>query len=90
MAAPFLSHYAPDVPMVDLQSGAEVEAKAQHYERTLVAQSDYSQLGPPDDLWINPGNHLQHFEPGIDVYRAPAGAMARPQMSMFLNNFFLS
>lgn len=81
MAAPYLSHYAPGVPMVDLQSGAELEARAQQYERTLVAQSVYSQLGPPNDLWINPGNHLEHFEPGIDVYRAPAGAMASQRLS---------
>ncbi len=81
MAAPYLSHYAPGIPMVDLQSGAEVEVKAQHYKRTLVAQSVYSQLGPPNDLWINPGNHLEHFEPGIDVYRAPAGAMASQRLS---------
>lgn len=81
MAAPYLSHYAPGVPMVNLQSGAEVEAKAQHFERTLVAQSVYSQLGPPNDLWINPGNQLEHFEPGIDVYRAPAGAMASQRLS---------
>ena len=81
MGAPYLSHYAPGIPMADLQSGAAVEAEGQHYKRTLVAQSDYSRLGPPSDLWINPGNHLEHFEPGIDLYRAPAGAMAGQRLS---------
>ncbi|MCO6452098.1 MAG: glycosyltransferase family 39 protein [Caldilineales bacterium] len=82
LVAPYLYHYLPrNIPVLDMQSGAIIEAEAQKYDRLLILQTPYSRLNYPDAPWINPENAVALFRPGIVIYNGPAGEMARIRLA---------
>ncbi|MDW8267839.1 MAG: tetratricopeptide repeat protein [Anaerolineae bacterium] len=78
----YLGHYLPeDVVVHDLRDGGAVEALARDYERVIILDTAYSPLRWPHAPWINPDNRVARFEPGVTLYRGPAGLVAAQQLA---------
>jgi 4-amino-4-deoxy-L-arabinose transferase-like glycosyltransferase len=81
LVGPYLGHYLPPGLVVhDLRDGGAVEALARDYEHLLIVDTVYSPLRPPHALWINPGNERIRLEPGVIIYRGPAGPVAAQRL----------
>lgn len=78
----YLGHYVPPHVVVhDLRDGGAVEALARDYERVIILDTAYSPLRRPHALWINPDNLMAQFEPGVALYRGPAGPVAAQRLA---------
>lgn len=78
----YLNHYLPDDVVVhDLRDGGAVEALARDYEQVLILDTAYSPLRWPHAPWINPDNLRARFEPGVVLYRGPAGPVAAQRLT---------
>lgn len=81
VVGPYLGHYLPPGLVVhDLRDGGAVEALARDYEELLIVDTVYSPLRPPHAPWINPGNERIRLEPGVILYRGPAGPVAAQRL----------
>ncbi|NOX60925.1 MAG: tetratricopeptide repeat protein [Chloroflexi bacterium] len=78
-----LGHYLPkEMDVVDFQSPVLVESVAQNYERAFLLQTVYSHLTPRNTSWLTQENLVAAFQPGVEIYRAPAGEEARKRVQM--------
>ena len=83
----FLGHYLPpEIPVLDTGDSAIVELTGSGYDRVCVMQSRYSRLQAPDAPWLSPENALATFQPGIEIFRGPAGADATAYLDRRLNS----
>jgi|GEM_PF-3904651 len=81
VVGPYLGHYLPpDLVVHDLRDGGAVEALARDYKDLLIVDTVYSPLRPPHAPWINPGNERIRLEPGVIIYRGPAGPVAAQRL----------
>lgn len=78
----YLGHYLPSHVVVhDLRDGGAVEALARNYERLIILDTAYSPLRWPHAPWVNPDNLIARFEPGVALYRGPAGPVAAQRLA---------